>query len=39
MLGFLLGLAEYVMLVLVAGTLFFVVGPPIIHWMIELLFD
>ena len=39
MLGFLLGLAEYVMVVLVAGTIFFVVGPPIIHKLIELLFD
>lgn len=37
--GFILGLAEYVMVVLVAGVIFFVVGPPIIHWLIELLFD
>lgn len=37
--GFLLGLAEYVMVVLAAGTLFFVVGPPIIHKLIEILFD
>lgn len=39
MIGFLLGLAEYVMVVLVAGVIFFVVGPPIMHWLIELLFD
>ena len=39
MLGFILGLAEYVMVVLVAGTIFFVAGPPIIHWLIEILFD
>ena len=37
--GFLLGLAEYVMVALVAGVIFFIVGPPIIHWLIELLFD
>ena len=34
-----LGLAEYVMVVLVAGVIFFIVGPPIIHWLIKLLFD
>ena len=39
MLEFMLGLAEYVMVVLVAGVIFFIVGPPIIHWLIELLFD
>ena len=39
MLGYLLGLAEYVMVVLAAGTIFFVVGPPIIHKLIEILFD
>ena len=39
MLGFLLGLTEYVMVVLVVGTIFFVVGPPIIHKLIEILFD
>lgn len=33
MIEFLLGLATYVMVVLVAGTIFFVVGPPIIHWL------
>lgn len=37
--GFLLGLAEYVIVVLVAGTIFFVAGVPIIHKLIELLFD
>ena len=39
MLEFMIGLITYVMVVLVAGTIFFVVGPPIIHWLIELLFD
>jgi hypothetical protein len=39
MLWFLLGLAEYVMVVLVAGAIFFVVGQPIIHKLIEILFD
>ena len=34
-----LGLAEYVIVVLVAGTIFFVAGVPIIHKLIELLFD
>lgn len=39
MLGFLLGLAEYVMVVLAAGTIFFVAGVPILHKLIEILFD
>lgn len=39
MLEFLLGLAEYVIVVLVAGAIFFVVGTPIIHKLIEVLFD
>ena len=39
MIGFLLGLAEYVMVVLVAGAIFFVAGVPIIHKLIEVLFD
>lgn len=39
MIGFLLGLAEYVMAVLVAGAIFFVAGVPIIHKLIEVLFD
>lgn len=36
MLEFMIGLAEYVMVVLTAGAIFFVVGPPIIHRLIEL---
>ena len=39
MIGFLLGLPEYVMVVLVAGAIFFVAGVPIIHKLIEVLFD
>ena len=39
MLEFMIGLIMLVMAVLVAGVIFFVVGPPIIHWLIELLFD
>lgn len=39
MLGFILGLAEYVIVVLAAGAIFFVACVPIIHWLIELLFD
>lgn len=39
MIGFLLGLVEYAMVVLVAGTIFFVAGVPIIHKLIEALFD
>ena len=39
MLEFMIGLIMLVMTVLVAGVIFFVVGPPIIHWLIELLFD
>lgn len=34
-----LGLITYVMAILVAGLIFFVVGQPIIHKLIELLFD
>lgn len=37
--GFLLGLTEYVMVVLAAGTIFFVAGVPVIHKLIEILFD
>ena len=39
MLEFMIGLIMLVMAILAAGTIFFVVGPPIIHWLIELLFD
>lgn len=39
MLEFMLGLITFVMAILVAGLIFFVVGPPIIHKLIELLFD
>lgn len=39
MLEFMLGLITFVGAILAAGTLFFVVGPPIIHWLIELLLD
>lgn len=39
MLDFMLGLITFVMTILVAGLIFFVVGPPIIHKLIELLFD
>ena len=39
MLGFMIGLITFVGAILVAGTIFFVVGPPIIHKLIELLFD
>lgn len=39
MLEFMIGLIMLVMAVLVAGTIFFIVGPPILHWLIELLFD
>lgn len=39
MLEFMLGLITYVGAILVAGLIFFVVGPPIIHKLIELLFD
>ena len=39
MLEFMLGLITFVGAILVAGVIFFVVGPPIIHCLIELLFD
>lgn len=39
MLEFMIGLIMLVMAVLVAGLIFFVVGPPIIHKLIEILFD
>ena len=34
-----LGLITFVGAILAAGVIFFVVGPPIIHWLIELLLD
>lgn len=39
MLEFMLGLITFVWAILVAGAIFFIVGPPIIHKLIELLFD
>lgn len=39
MLEFMLGLITYVAAILIAGLIFFVVGPHIIHKLIELLFD
>ena len=39
MLEFMLGLITFVGAILIAGLIFFVVGPPILHWLIELLFD
>lgn len=39
MLEFMIGLIMLVMAILVGGVIFFIVGPPIIHWLIELLFD
>ena len=39
MLEFMIGLIMLVMAVLAAGVIFFVVCPPIIHWLIEFLFD
>lgn len=39
MLEFMLGLITFVLAILVAGVIFFIVGPPIIHWLIEILFD
>lgn len=34
-----LGLIAFVGAILAAGVIFFIVCPPIIHWLIELLFD
>lgn len=39
MLDFMIGLITFVWAILAAGVIFFVVGPPIIHWLIEILFD
>lgn len=39
MLEFMLGLITFVGAILVAGVIFFIVGPPIIHKFIEMLFD
>ena len=39
MLEFTIGLITFVCVVLAAGVIFFIVGPPIIHKLIEILFD